>query len=343
MLDIELLKRICNTPGVSGFEQKIRALILEEIQDCVDHIEVDALGNIIAEKKGKSNRKLLLTAHMDEIGFMVQHIDEEGFIRFIPLGGFDPKTLTAQRVIIHGKKDIIGVMGSKPIHIMSAEEKNKATQIKDYFIDTGLTKAEVLDIVSIGDPISRERDLIQLGKCINAKSLDNRISVYILIKLLKSLKDTELDLICAFTVQEEIGLRGAKIAGYRVAADYAINIDTTIAFDVPGAQLHEQVTKLGHGVAIKIYDTSAVPDYRMVRFLKECADGLKWQSEILTGGGTDTASIQLAGNGAITGAISIPTRNIHQVIEMVHEEDCEAAIQLLKNVVRQIPDFDWKF
>lgn len=123
MLDIELLKRICNTPGVSGFEQKIRALILEEIQDCVDHIEVDALGNIIAEKKGESNRKLLLTAHMDEIGFMVQHIDEEGFIRFIPLGGFDPKTLTAQRVIIHGKKDIIGVMGSKPIHIMSAEEK----------------------------------------------------------------------------------------------------------------------------------------------------------------------------------------------------------------------------
>lgn len=104
MLDIELLKRICNTPGVSGFEQKIRALILEEIQDCVDHIEVDALGNIIAEKKGKSNRKLLLTAHMDEIGFMVQHIDEEGFIRFIPLGGFDPKTLTAQRVIIHGKR-----------------------------------------------------------------------------------------------------------------------------------------------------------------------------------------------------------------------------------------------
>ncbi len=343
MLNIELLRKICNTPGVSGFEEAIRSLIISEISNDVDELKVDPLGNIIAIKKGNSRQKLLFTAHMDEIGFMVQHIDDEGFIRFIPLGGFDPKTLSAQRVIIHGKKDIIGVMGSKPIHIMSQDERNKATQLKDFFIDTGLSKEEVLEQISIGDPITRDRDLIQMGKCINAKSLDNRISVYILIELIKKVKFTDLDLYFAFTVQEELGLRGAKTAAFSIGADYAINVDTTIAFDVPGAQAHENITKLGHGVAIKIFDSSVMPDSRMIKFLKDCAKDIKWQAEILTGGGTDTASVQLAGHGAISGAISIPTRNIHQVIEMVHEEDCIAAINILEKAIDNIKLFNLNY
>jgi len=343
MLNIELLRKICNTPGVSGFEEAIRSLIISEISNDVDELKVDPLGNIIAIKKGNSRQKLLLTAHMDEIGFMVQHIDDEGFIRFIPLGGFDPKTLSAQRVIIHGKKDIIGVMGSKPIHIMSQDERNKATQLKDFFIDTGLSKEEVLEQISIGDPITRDRDLIQMGKCINAKSLDNRISVYILIELIRKVKSSDLDLYFAFTVQEELGLRGAKTAAFSIGADYAINVDTTIAFDVPGAQAHENITKLGHGVAIKIFDSSVMPDSRMIKFLKDCAKDIKWQAEILTGGGTDTASVQLAGHGAISGAISIPTRNIHQVIEMVHEEDCIAAINILEKAIDNIKLFNLNY
>jgi endoglucanase len=343
MLNIELLRKICNTPGASGFEEAIRSLIISEISNDVDELKVDPLGNIIAIKKGNSRQKLLLTAHMDEIGFMVQHIDDEGFIRFIPLGGFDPKTLSAQRVIIHGKKDIIGVMGSKPIHIMSQDERNKATQLKDFFIDTGLSKEEVLEQISIGDPITRDRDLIQMGKCINAKSLDNRISVYILIELIRKVKSSDLDLYFAFTVQEELGLRGAKTAAFSIGADYAINVDTTIAFDVPGAQAHENITKLGHGVAIKIFDSSVMPDSRMIKFLKDCAKDIKWQAEILTGGGTDTASVQLAGHGAISGAISIPTRNIHQVIEMVHEEDCIAAINILEKAIDNIKLFNLNY
>lgn len=343
MLNIELLRKICNTPGASGFEEAIRSLIISEISNDVDELKVDPLGNIIAIKKGNSRQKLLLTAHMDEIGFMVQHIDDEGFIRFIPLGGFDPKTLSAQRVIIHGKKDIVGVMGSKPIHIMSQDERNKATQLKDFFIDTGLSKEEVLEQISIGDPITRDRDLIQMGKCINAKSLDNRISVYILIELIKKVKSSDLDLYFAFTVQEELGLRGAKTAAFSIGADYAINVDTTIAFDVPGAQAHENITKLGHGVAIKIFDSSVMPDSRMIKFLKDCAKDIKWQAEILTGGGTDTASVQLAGHGAISGAISIPTRNIHQVIEMVHEEDCIAAINILEKAIDNIKLFNLNY
>lgn len=343
MLNYDLLSSVCRIPGAPGFEQSIRSFIIDHINPHVDSLSIDALGNLIAHKKGTSTKKLLLTAHMDEISFMVQHIDDDGFIKFIPLGGFDPKTLTAQRVIIHGKKDIIGVMGSKPIHIMSPDERNKAPQLKDYFIDTGLSKSELDQIISIGDPITRDRELIRLGKCINAKSLDNRISVYLLIELLKSCPPTDVDLYIAFTVQEEIGLRGAKTVAHHIKPDYAVNLDTTIAYDVPGALSHEVVTKLGHGVGIKLYDTSVIPDYRMVRFLKECAQDINWQPEILSGGGTDTASVQMAGDGTICGALSIPTRNIHQVIEMVHEDDCVAALQLLKKVCTDLLYYNWDF
>lgn len=157
------------------------------------------------------------------------------------------------------------------------------------------------------------------------------------------MKSSDLDLYFAFTVQEELGLRGAKTAAFSIGADYAINVDTTIAFDVPGAQAHENITKLGHGVAIKIFDSSVMPDSRMIKFLKDCAKDIKWQAEILTGGGTDTASVQLAGHGAISGAISIPTRNIHQVIEMVHEEDCIAAINILEKAIDNIKLFNLNY
>lgn len=347
MVDIQLLKKICQAPGPPGFEQPIRSLLIKELKPYADEINTDPMGNLILFRKGKSSSKLMLTAHMDEISFIVQHIDDEGYIRFLPLGGFDAKTLTAQRVIIHGKKDILGVMGSKPIHLMSHDERNKAAQIKDYFIDTGLPKADLEKYISIGNPITRERELIKMGKCINSKSLDNRISVYALIEMLKSLGKVkpELDLYIVFTVQEELGLRGAKSATHRINPDFAINVDTTIAFDVPGAQAHEMITKLGNGVAIKLYDSSVIPDYRMVRFLKECAakSNIKWQPELLSGGGTDTAAVQTSANGAIAGAISIPTRHIHQVIEMVHEEDVLAAIKLLESSIKQIVKFNFEF
>ena len=347
MVNIELLKKICLTPGAPGFEQPIRSLLMNELRTCADDIQIDAMGNLIAYKKGEHSTKLMLTAHMDEIAFIVQHIDDDGFIRFLPLGGFDAKTLTAQRVIIHGKKEVIGVMGSKPIHLMNADERNKVQQAKDYFIDTGLPKDELEKLVSIGDPITRERELIRMGKCINSKSLDNRISVYVLLEVMKSFAETkpELDIYAVFTVQEEIGLRGARAAAHRIAPDFAINIDTTIAFDVPGAQPHEMITKLGSGVAIKLYDSSVIPDSRMIVLLKECAEkaNISWQPELLVGGGTDTASVQMSGNGVIAGAISIPTRHIHQVIEMVHEDDVLSAIKLLHTSIKQITKFNFEF
>jgi putative aminopeptidase FrvX len=286
----------------------------------------------------------MIAAHMDEIGFMVKHIDNNGFLRFHTLGGFDAKTLTAQRVIVHGKKDLIGVMGSKPIHIMTPEERNKPVQIHDFFIDLGLPHAEVIKQVSIGDVVTRDRQLIEMGDCVNCKSIDNRVAVYILMETLKLLKDCPYDVYGVFSVQEEVGIRGANVAAHNINPTFGFGLDTTIAYDLPDSKPEEQITKLGEGVAIKLMDASTICDYRMVKYQKEIADKfeIKWQPEVLPMGGTDTAGIQRMGKtGAIAGAISIPTRHLHQVIEMAHKSDIEASILLLKHCIENLDQFDW--
>jgi endoglucanase len=348
MINITLLKKICETPGAPGFEAKIREVIIEEVTPLVDEVHISPMGNVIAIKKGKEPKKAMVAAHMDEISFIVTHIDEAGFLRFHPLGGFDPKTLTAQRVIVHGKQDVIGVMGTKPIHIMKQEERTKVIPITDYYIDLGMKKADVEKIVSIGDPITRERQLIEMGDCVNSKSLDNRVSVYILVETLRILKEKQVpyDIYAAFTVQEEVGLRGATSAAHQINPDFGFGLDVTIAYDTPSAQAHEVVTRLGAGTAIKIMDASTICDYRMVAYMKKLATEhqIHWQPEILPAGGTDTASLQRHGkNGAIAGAISIPLRHIHQSIEMVHKQDIVSSISLLQVCLMQLDQYDWSF
>jgi endoglucanase len=344
MINIPLLKSVCEIAGAPGFEQRVRNFVIDEIKDHVDEYNVDNLGNIYAIKRGKSDKKVMIGAHLDEIGFIVTHIDDNGFLRFHTLGGFDPKTLTAQRVIVHGKKDLIGVMGSKPIHIMEPEERGKPVKIKDYFIDLGMSRAEVLKYIEVGNPITRDRELIEMGDCVNCKSIDNRVSVFILIEALKRMKHLPFDVYGVFTVQEEIGIRGASVAAHNINPDFGFGLDTTIAYDVPGAQPEEMVTQLGKGAGIKVMDSSTVCDYRMVKYMKEIAEkhNITWQPEILPAGGTDTAGIQRMGkHGAIAGAVSIPTRHIHQVIEMASKEDIKLATDLLVNCVQELDQFDW--
>lgn len=348
MIDIPLLKTICELPGAPGFEKKIRDFVLEKAAPLVDEIRTDNLGNVIAIKYGKRNpdkKRVMVAAHMDEIGFIVTHIDDNGFLRFHTLGGFDPKTLTAQRVIVHGKKDLLGVMGSKPIHVMTSEEKTKLPKLTDYFIDLGMEKEEVEKWIQVGDPITRERELVEMGNCINCKSIDNRIAVFILLETLKILDDPAYDVYATFTVQEEVGLRGALVSAHQINPDFGIALDTTIAFDLPGAAAHEKITSLGKGTAIKIMDASTICDHRMVSFMKQTAsnNNILYQPEILTAGGTDTAGVQRMGKqGAIAGAISIPTRHLHQVIEMANKADVLASIQLLKSCLEEIDGYDWK-
>ncbi|AHM62391.1 peptidase family protein [Flammeovirgaceae bacterium 311] len=346
-INTELLARICKEPGAPGYEGRIRRLVLAEIEGLADEVRVDNMGNIIALKKGVNNpegKKVMVAAHIDEIGFVVTHIDDNGFVRFHTLGGFDPKTLTAQRVIIHGKKDLLGVMGTKPIHVLSQEERQKLPKTTEYFIDLGLPKDEVVKWVRVGDPITREREMVEVGDCVNSKSIDNRVSVFILIEAMRRLKNPPYDVYAAFTVQEEVGLRGANVAAHQIDPDFGLGLDTTIAFDVPGAPAHEKITELGKGAAIKIMDGSAICDPRMVEFLQTTAEksNIKWQPEILTAGGTDTAGLQRMGKrGSIAGAISVPTRHLHQVIEMAHKEDIAACIDLLHAALGTFDKYNW--
>lgn len=347
-INTKLLAEICQTPGAPGYEQKVRELVLREVEPLVDEIEIDNMGNVAAIKNGTGNKKVMVAAHMDEIGFMVTHIDNNGFVRFTTLGGFDPKTLTAQRVIIHGKKDVIGVMASKPIHVMSDAERKKLPQLSDYYIDLGMDKKAVEKIVSVGNPITREREMIEMGDCVNGKSLDNRLAVFILIETLRELKDAQVpyDIYGVFTVQEEVGIRGANVSALKIQPDFGFGLDTTIAFDLPGAADHEKVTKLGEGAAIKIMDSATICDYRMVEYMKKVArkNKIKVQMEILTRGGTDTAGIQrMTAGGAIAGAVSIPTRHLHQVVEMAHKEDIRSSIDLLKHSLVGLDSYKWDF
>ncbi|NQW99347.1 M42 family metallopeptidase [bacterium] len=350
-IDIPLLARICEAPGAPGFEKEIRKLVLAELKGLADEVRVDNMGNVIALKKGRSAaKKTMAAAHMDEIGFIVTYIDDRGFVRFNPVGGFDPKTLTSQRVIIHGRKDLMGVMGSKPVHIMSPDEKNKTVKITDYFIDTGLTKKDVDQFVAIGDFVTRHSPLIELGECVNVKSLDNRASVFVLIQTLRELKKSKrkpaYDFYAVFTVQEEVGLRGAQASALQIQPDFGFGLDTTIAYDVPGSAPQERCTVLGEGAAIKLMDSSVICDYRMIEFMKSAATrhDIKWQPEILVAGGTDTASLQrMVPGGSIAGAVSIPTRHIHQTIESCHKQDIAACILLLAACICELDQHDWKF
>lgn len=349
-INVDLLAAVCKAPGAPGFEKEIRNLVLKEIDGLADEVRVDNMGNVIALVKGKSSeKKSMAAAHMDEIGFIVTHIDDKGFVRFTTLGGFDPKTLTAQRVIIHGSEDVLGVMGCKPIHIMTDDEKKATLKNTDFFIDTGMKKDDLDKLIEVGNPITRERELVEMGECVNVKSLDNRVSVFILIEVLKELKKSNkkpaYDFYAAFTVQEEVGLRGAKVSAMQVKPDFGFGLDTTIACDTPGVPPQTRVTEMGEGAAIKIMDSSTICDVRMVSYMKKVAkeNDIKNQLEILTAGGTDTAGLQMmVPGGSIAGAISIPTRYIHQSIEMAHKGDIENAIKLLTACVCQLDEGDWK-
>lgn len=350
-MNTQLFKQLCEATGASGFEYGIRDLIIEVMTPLADEITVDNIGNVTALIKGKSSAKsIMCAAHMDEIGFIVRHIDDNGFIRILPLGGFDPKTLTAQRVIVHGKKDLPGCMGVKPIHVMSPEERTKMPAVTDYVVDLGMSKEEVEKYVSIGDSITRVGDMIEMGDCLNVKSIDNRGGCYLLIEAIRAIKAAgktpDYDLYAVFSVQEEVGLRGAQAATLAIAPTFAFALDVTIAFDTPGSGAHDKCTVLGKGTAVKVYDGTIITDSRMVKFMTALCEenNIPYQLELLAAGGTDAGAMQkFTAGGAITGAISIPVRNVHQSIEMAHKTDIQASVDLLEACFTSLDRWDWSW
>ncbi|MCS7197841.1 MAG: M42 family metallopeptidase [Candidatus Bipolaricaulota bacterium] len=343
---MELLKRLCEAHGVPGREEAVRALVLSELEQLCDEIRTDALGNVIAFKRGSGHGpKVMLAAHMDEIGFLVSHVDEKsGFVRIDPVGGFDPRVLMAQRVVVHTESgDLLGIIGSKPPHILSEEERKKPVEFKDLFIDLGLPADEVKKRVRIGDFVTLQQDFAEIGHLVSCKALDDRVGVYVMIEAVRRAKKHVCDIYAVATTQEEVGVRGARVSSFNIAPDIGVALDVTVASDVPGVGEHEHVTKLGAGVAIKIKDSLSISNPKLVRAMRQIAEhkNIKYQMEILPRGGTDAGAIQLTREGVATITLSIPTRYLHSVVEAAHKDDIHAAIDLLAAFLESAHEVDY--
>jgi len=337
---MDLLKELCETSGIPGFEGRLRAIVRRELTPVVDELQVDALGNLIGIKKKAGAPKLMIAAHMDEIGFIVSHIDDKGWVRVVGLGGHDPRNMMAQRVTVCAPGgDLPGILhpGVKPPHIQTEEDRKKQLQISDFFIDLGLPAARVKELVKIGTPVTMQREFQAIGDCVSCKALDDRVALYVMIRAMQQASQFGFETYAVATVQEEIGLRGAGTSAFGVHPDVGIALDVTVAADIPGVPEHERVTQVGNGVAIKILDSSAISHPGLVTFLQALAQqcGIQWQPEILPRGGTDAGAMQRIRSGVPVATLSIPTRYLHTSVELVNKADVEATVKLLTAFIEE--------
>jgi putative aminopeptidase FrvX len=334
---MKLLKKLCDTPGVPGREDEVREVILSELRGKVDSLSVDTMGNVVALRKGSAKRpkKVLFAAHMDEIGFYVSYVDSHGFLRLHNVGTFDTRNLFARRVVVHtARGPLRGVLHATgvPIHLSSAHDRQGYTELSSFFVDLGLPAREVKKRVSLGDMVTIDAPFVEYGDFVSGKALDDRALVYIGINALGSLKKPKNDIYGVFTVQEEVGMRGAGPATFGIEPDVGIALDVTVASDIPGIAPEHHITRLGNGVAIKVIDGSAISDRSLVDQCVKLAKRARvpYQLELLPCRGTDAESIQRSRTGVKTITLSVPTRYIHTAVESIHKRDLVATEALLK-------------
>ncbi|MCR2821928.1 M42 family metallopeptidase [Lederbergia panacisoli] len=343
---LTMLKDLTDAKGIPGNEHEPREVMKKYIAPYADKIETDGLGSLIAKKTGDANGpKIMIAGHLDEVGFMITQIDKKGFLRFQTVGGWWSQVMLAQRVtIVTAKGDITGVIGSKPPHILSPEARKKPVDIKEMFIDIGASsREEAMDWgVRPGDMAVPYFDFTVMNneKHLLAKAWDNRIGCAIAIDVLKNLKgENHPNIVYGVgTVQEEVGLRGAKTAGNKVQPDISIAVDVGIAGDTPGISEKEAMSKIGDGPQIILYDASMVSHKGLRDLVTNTADelGIPYQFEAIPGGGTDAGSIHLAAEGAPSLAITIATRYIHSHAGILHRDDFENAVKLITEVVKRL-------
>lgn len=347
---MKLLEQLTTTAGIPGREHRVRELIKTKIKGLFDTVSVDPMGSLIgvknATKNTKNPTKIMIAAHMDQIGFMVKHIDDKGFLRVNPVGGFDTRNLFARLCWVcpdvrNPKKDLPGVMNpsGKPIHISNAEERNKTPEVQDFSIDLGLDVKAVKKKVQVGDMVVLQAPAQRIGEMFVSQCLDNRVACWIAIRAMEKLKNKAhaCEIHCVFTVQEEVGLRGAVTSAFSVNPDIGIGIDTTLCVDTPGVSDDLRVTKLGDGAGLTVMDSSFISDLALFEEFESVAKKhkIKHQRSILPRGGTDSGAIQRAGCGARVMTLSCPTRYIHSVTEALHLGDINACRDVLAAYLAQ--------
>ncbi len=333
------LKNLTEKSGVSGNEKEVRDYIIYEIKDYVDDIYTDRIGNLIVFKKGKNkaNKRIMVTAHMDEVGLMIKEIDSAGLLKFIPVGGIDPRVLVSKTVEV-GKDKIVGVIGAKPIHLQKKNEWSKVLGIDELYIDIGAKdKEDAEKKINIGDYVSFLTKYEEIGnEMIKAKALDNRVGCSILMDLLKS--HSPLDFYGVFTVMEEVGLIGAGPATFKVEPDLAIILEGTVCYEMPDLESHLTPTKVGEGPAISLADRTTVYDRKLRDKVVEIAKDskIKWQYRKTSMGGNDSGKIHTTKSGCSTVTLSVPTRYIHSPVSVISKEDYDSTYKLLNAILPEI-------
>jgi putative aminopeptidase FrvX len=323
-----LIQKLTETFSPSGYETEIREAIRKEIKPLVDEVRVDGMGNLIVRKgtKGKNGKRIMLAAHMDEIGLIATHIDDNGFIRFTGIGGIRPQTLTGGRVrFVNGRR---GVIGSDRI-----TDPAKAPTLEQCFIDVGASSKKDCP-VKVGDVCGFERPFLDLGKRLVAKAMDDRIACAIMIEAMRTIKATPHEVYFVFTTQEEVGLRGATTSAYGIDPDLGLAVDVTGSGDTPKSAKME--VGLGKGPAIKVKDGGMLADPRVVAWMIRSAEKsrIPYQREVLEGGTTDARAIQLTRSGVPTGCLSISCRYVHSPSEMVDYDDVQNGVNLLTALLK---------
>lgn len=330
-----LLEKLCNAAGVSGDEGQVRDIILNEVKAYADEITIDSIGNLICLKKGKkSGKKIMLSAHMDEVGFIISGVTEKGYLEFKKVGGIDTRVIISKKVIV-GKNRIPGVIGMKAIHLQSNAEREEVPKVKTLYIDIGAKDREdALEHVSIGDYACFATLYGEVGDgAVKAKAIDDRAGCYILAELIK--KSVEYDTYFCFTVQEEVGLRGAKIAAYRVMPDLALVIEATTCADVHNTPEEKTVTDMGGGAALSFMDSSTIVDRDYIEFLKKISGGIEIQYKKTTMGGNDAGAIHKTGVGIKTASVSVPCRYLHSPVGVCKKEDIEEVKKLAERFLER--------
>ena len=343
---LTMLKDLTDARGIAGNEAEVRKVMQTYIEPYADEITNDGLGSLIAKKTGDENGpKIIVTGHLDEVGFMVTQIDKNGFLKFQPVGGWWNQVMLAQRVtIVTRKGDVTGVIGSKPPHILSPEARKKPVEIKDMFIDIGAASKEEAEEWGVrpGDMIVPyfEFTVMNNEKMLLAKAWDNRIGCAIAINVLKELKNTNHPNVVygIGAVQEEVGLRGSKTSTFKIQPDIGFAVDVGIAGDTPGVSEKEAMSKMGKGPQIVLYDASMVSHKGLRDLVTDTADELNipYQFESIPGGGTDAGSIHVTAKGVPALSIGIATRYIHSHAAMLHRDDFENAVKLVVEVIKRL-------
>ncbi len=332
-----LLKQLTEASGISGNEKEVRDLIISEIKAYVDTIKVDRIGNIIAFKKGKdTNKRLMITAHMDEVGLLIKEIDTMGLLKFTTVGGVDKRILVSKPVLI-GKDKIKGVIGAKPIHLQKSAEWTRALNLDELYIDIGAkSKEEAEKIVSIGDYVTFASEYVEFGEdLVKGKALDNRVGCSLLIELIKEIRD--ISFYAVFTVMEEIGLVGAGPAAYEVNPDISLVLEGTLCYDMPKLDTHLIPTYLNKGPAISLIDRSTVYNPKFREKIVKIAEknNIPYQYRKTAMGGNDSGKIHTSREGSITTTISVPCRYIHSPASVMSKNDYNNTYALLKAILSE--------